>query len=307
MAACGARSGLDVPVVDVAASRDGGVNANDATVPPDVVSPPPGLDCAEAGITYIFAIGFTPEGQSILYSFYPSTSEFTQVGALACPDDSLAFSMAVDHKGTAYVLYASGRLYKVSTRTGECEATPFQSGQQGFVPTFGMGFVAGGFDGGGGETLYVAGDPLSGDAGVPSPLGKIDVTTFQLTNLGLIGDAPGGLVVNKPELTGTGGGRLYGFFAPDDTNPPSFIVGIDPVTRAVVSTVDLPGVVEGGGWAFGFWGGDFYTFTAPNAEFGDPTSVVTRYRPSDGSIAQVATAPEGVEIVGAGVSTCAPQ
>ncbi len=289
------------------------------TAPPDVIPPPPpGLDCAEAGITYIFAIGNDQATQqNTLYSFYPTTAEFTPVGVLDCPDPAGAppFSMAVDHAGTAYIVYGSnpftgevsGRLYKVSTRTGECQPTSFQPGQQGFDPTFGMGFVAEGVDGGGGETLYVAGDPLSGDAGVPSPLGKIDVTTFQLTNLGLIGDAPGGLVVNKPELTGTGGGRLYGFFAPDDTNPPSFIVGIDPVTRAVVSTVDLPGVVEGGGWAFGFWGGDFYTFTAPNAEFGDPTSVVTRYRPSDGSIAQVATAPEGVEIVGAGVSTCAPQ
>jgi hypothetical protein len=45
-------------------------------------------------------------------------------------------------------------------------------------------------------------------------------------------------------------------------------------------------------------------FTAPPSTA--PSSIVTRYRPSDGSIVQVATAP-GLTIVGAGVSTCAPQ
>ncbi|MGH7281076.1 MAG: hypothetical protein ACRELY_06100, partial [Polyangiaceae bacterium] len=64
-------------------------------------------------------------------------------------------------------------------------------------------------------------------------------------------------------------------------------------------TDPLPGVTIQGGWAFGFWGGDFYTFT------GGGPSTVTRFRPSDKSIVQVATYPS--EIVGAGVSTCAPQ
>jgi hypothetical protein len=67
--------------------------------------------------------------------------------------------------------------------------------------------------------------------------------------------------------------------------------------------VTLPSVFEGTGWAFGFWGGDFYTFTAPDGT----TSVITRYRPSDQSIVVVGMAPFGVQLVGAGVSTCAPQ
>jgi len=58
----------------------------------------------------------------------------------------------------------------------------------------------------------------------------------------------------------------------------------------------------GGSWAFAFWGGDFYTFTAQDLNAG---SVVTRFRPSDGSIVQVGHTAES--IVGAGVSTCAPQ
>jgi hypothetical protein len=65
----------------------------------------------------------------------------------------------------------------------------------------------------------------------------------------------------------------------------------------------LPGVDLGGAWAFAFWGGDFYLFTAPGGN--GTSSLVTRYRPSDGSVTQVAMAP-GVTIVGAGVSPCAP-
>jgi hypothetical protein len=64
---------------------------------------------------------------------------------------------------------------------------------------------------------------------------------------------------------------------------------------------DLPGVDIAGGWAFAFWGGDFYTFTAP----GDTSTVVQRFRPSDGTVVQVASL--SLVVVGAGVSTCAPQ
>jgi len=130
------------------------------------------------------------------------------------------------------------------------------------------------------------------------------VDTFELDVVApFSGDT--GNPVAQAELTGTGDGRLFGFFAPTNMNnvPPSFIDQIDPRSAKVLSSVLLPDVIEGGGWAFGFWGGDFYTFTAPD----NNTTVVTRYKPSDGSVTQVATAPSGVVIVGAGVSTCAPQ
>ncbi len=61
---------------------------------------------------------------------------------------------------------------------------------------------------------------------------------------------------------------------------------------------------SGGGWAFGFWGGEFYLFTTNTT---DPSlsSIVTRFDPGDQSQVTVASLPE--TIVGAGVSTCAPQ
>ena len=65
--------------------------------------------------------------------------------------------------------------------------------------------------------------------------------------------------------------------------PSSAIVQIDKATAQVTNSSTLADVPQGQGWAFAFWGGDFYTFTAPGS-----ASVVTRFRPSDGSIVQVA-------------------
>lgn len=282
--ACGSRTGLDLLE---GPDTPGAQGVRDAGPDRLGVMVPRRLDCADAGTTYIYVIGEDNE----IYSFYPPTAEFTLIGTLDCPDPkgTTPFSMAVDHLGAAYVVFEDGYLFHVSTKTAECELTPFMPGQEG-IDTFGMGFVANVGDAAGGETLYVAGDQTSA-------LATIDLETFTLRVV-----AQGGDVVSQAELTGTGDGRLYAFFAPQNTAPPSYIDELDPRTAKVLSSVLLPEVVEGQGWAFGFWGGDFYTFTAPGE-----TTVVTRYRPSDGSVVQVASAPFGVIIVGAGVSTCAPQ
>ena len=64
---------------------------------------------------------------------------------------------------------------------------------------------------------------------------------------------------------------------------------------------DLP-IEQGNYYAFAFWGGDFFTFTAStNPPPG--STIVTRFRPSDGTVVPVASTPDF--IVGAGVSTCA--
>jgi hypothetical protein len=164
-----------------------------------------------------------------------------------------------------------------------------------------MGFSANASaDGGGdaGETLYIASDPGPPNTPGPSSLGTVDTASFTATIV-----APFTPVIRQPELTGTGAGKLYAFWAPTQTSDTS-IVEVDKDTAAVTTLATLPGIVLGFGWAFAFWGGDFYTFTAPGGP--NSSSIVNRYRPSDGSIVQVATAP-GLTIVGAGVSTCAPQ
>jgi hypothetical protein len=314
-AACGSRTGLLVPEDHESgvAKGDSGMDANeepdvveepdvlveaDALEEPEVFVPPDAPDiCPDAGSTFIYVI--TLQGQ--LLSFYPPTAQFTTVGAILCPDMGTPFSMAVDRQGSAYVEYTpSGNLYRVSTKTAFCESTPFQAGNGGFPTNFGMGFSADVGDAGvgsdAGETLYVAGD-LGGLGMGPSQLGWIDLSTFQTHPVGSITPTIEGV-----ELTGTGAGQLFGFYYANGTPGEGAIGQLDKTSANLVSNTTLPAVNIMNGWAFAFWGGDFYTFTAPDGT----NTVVQRYRPSDGSVVQVTQLNE-LEVVGAGVSTCAPQ
>ena len=74
------------------------------------------------------------------------------------------------------------------------------------------------------------------------------------------------------------------------------------MTAQVVEQSDLP-FGQGGYYAFAFWGGDFHTFSAGHVP--TASTIVTRFRPSDATVVPVASTPDF--IVGAGVSTCAPQ
>src|ERR1019366_4095475 len=91
LAACGSRTGLVTPT-------DGGAFPSG----PD--------ECPNSGSTFVYVIS----EQNELLSFYPPTASFTSIGVLTCPvadpNDS-PFSMAVDRRGVAYVLFSSGTLY----------------------------------------------------------------------------------------------------------------------------------------------------------------------------------------------------
>ncbi len=263
------------------------------SVPP--AAPPPSA-CADGGSTLIYLIS---EGY-VLLSYDPPSGALTPIGQVNCPSASQPFSMAVDQTGIAYVLYEDGELFRVSTANANCEPTGFVSQQQGFPAEFGMGFAQNAQ--GTGETLYVAGDAMT-DA--DSVLASIDTTSLVLTVIGAF-EPP----LVKPELTGTGAGGLFAFaerYAADGGDEgTSVIAQIDPATAQVVRASPLPTVDQGIAWAFAFWGGDFYTFTAPPPN--NSPSVVQRYSPSDGTVTTVGDVPAAVGlIVGAGVSTCAPQ
>lgn len=219
-----------------------------------------------------------------LYRFHPPTLEFIAVGQIACTSSGTPTSMAVDRTGIAWVRHSDASLWKVSTKDLTCEATTFQSPSDSFL-RFGMGFAsaAAGSDQ---ETLF-----LSDHAG--KGLGKLDPKTFGVTFIGASGSGLDGI---GAELTGTGDGKLYGFF----TTTPAQIAEISQTTGAVTSTKTLAGVVAGIAYAFSFYGGDFYVYTAAADQ-----SDVTRYRPSDGTTTVVKSS-VGFRIVGAGVSTCAP-
>jgi hypothetical protein len=323
-AACGARTGLFFfPGEDsgVVASEDASADVSpDVPLIDDVVLP--GLDsqpfdvvrqvaCADASDTLIYTVttDTSPDGQNNfrLLRFDPSTSQFTLIGTLACPDQGQPFSMAVDRTGAAYVLYYNevlegegvvpppGNIYRVDLNTAACEATSYVPSTQ-FL-NFGMAFAAN--DDGGGETLYVASN--NNDTSTSGYLGAIDEATLALTYVGTFSPT-----VTQAELTGTGDGRLFAFWAPNSsTSPGSAVSQINQNTAAVIAQAALPTVTQGGGWAFAFWGGQFYLFTNPDGPVnGDTTTIVQRYDPTTGAVVQVASYPDTV--VGAGVSTCAP-
>jgi hypothetical protein len=313
-ASCGSRTGLlDLTSAEVEGGADG-ISLFDTREPIDTGADIPSIDvvvpdspvvnnCPDAQATLIYVIGES----GTLYSFNPATASFAPIGPIACHDPETPFSMAVDRQGVAYVVYESGNLYKVSTRTAECTPTAYVPGPE--MPTFGMGFVANQGDAGDGETLYVSLDSNTNMI-VNGTLGTIDTSTFTLNTIAGY-DPP----VYEAELTGTGGGQLFAFqpggFEGAPTLP-AYVYEIDPATAKVKGGDFLSGVKAGSGWAFGFWGGDFYLFTGTGPQYGGTAmnplfgTVVTQFNPSTKALTRFASLDTDT-VVGAGVSTCAPQ
>lgn len=282
IAACGARSGLRVDQTDNE-PVDAGI---DVPVKPDVVVP----DCVDAGISYIYLISSENE----LLRFYPPDLTITTIGTINCPtlNGGSPFSMAVDRKGIAYVTFTSGEIFRVSTLTAVCTATQFVSNSQVFPPHFGMGFSANSVDQG--ETLFIAGSGENDPSGT-SQLGILDTDLFAIA-----AGATFSQNIGSPELTGTGDGRLFGF---SPGTPGSHLAEIFKSTSTILSDelidLQLNGIAA---WAFAFWGGDFYFFTSEQPG----TSVIHMYTPGGSKTPPAVLTIQGLTIVGAGVSTCAP-
>jgi len=206
-AACGARTGLLAPE-ESDASIDAGKDAHDANkdigldvldahdAPEDVVFPdvPIISDCPDAGETLVYLLGTGSQ----LYSFYPPTLTFKNIGTIACPSSQGPNSMAVTRSGIAFTSFHDGNLFEVSTSNAACKATSYVPNQLGWT-TYGLGYAA---DSDGGETLYVAGLGQLQSKG----LGFIDTTKLTLTEIGDFQPQQ-----FNCELTGTGAGDLYGF------------------------------------------------------------------------------------------------
>lgn len=247
----------------------------------------------QAGCSEAAKLVYVVSDSNELYSFAPDKLQFTKIGTLSCPSSGATpNSMAIDRSGTAWVNFSDGALFKVSTADARCEATKFQKGQNGFV-RFGMAFATNTATSQE-ETLYVVGIE---DNDIGKGLAKIDLTTMKLTRLG---DFSGALEGTGAELTGTGDGKLYGFFT---TSPNATLAQIEKGSGATSGDKNLAGVSTGNAWAFSFWGGDFWFYTA----VGNVPSRVTRLQTgTNGAIGTAKADVGGFRIVGAGVSTCAP-
>jgi hypothetical protein len=249
------------------------------------VKPP---ECADA-TKDVFVIA---EDRSF-YSFHPPTLELKNKGLLDCPTGGATpTSMAVDRDGIAWVRHSDGSVWKVDTKTLHCEATKYQPLAEAFQK-FGMGFATE-TKGGSTEVLYLSDSNGAG-------LAKLDTKSLSVKFIG----APTGDLAGTPcELTGTGDGKLYGFF----TASPAHVAEISKATGDIIKDNPLTGVYAGNAWAFSFYGGEFFIYTSSDGG-GLPRngggSDVTKFSPDTGKI-EVVKSKIGFKIVGAGVSTCAP-
>jgi hypothetical protein len=266
-----------------------------------------GGSCQQGGAELIYVV----DSDSRLLSFDPSmigtADPFTQIGLLDCqagtswPDfdpfegPATPFSMSVDRDGTAWVLYSSGELFHVSTQDASCAGTSWTPGNGGYE-LFGMGFVSDA-EGSDFETLYIAG----GDA---ADLISGSLATIQKGSLSLatVGNLP--LEEQSPELTGTGDGKLFGYW-PGTTS--TKIAGLNKMTAAQGEggeSWDMPGLGStASAWAFAQWGGKFYVFVTSGAI--TPINNVLELDPATGTTTPVVEN-TAYRVVGAGVSTCAP-
>jgi hypothetical protein len=254
--------------------------------------------CGEAAkLVYVLS------DENDLYSFDPPAKKFTLIGPLACPTSMQPNSMAIDREANAYVNYvqtgqfgdSAGAIFKVSTVDGSCQATNI-SLEAGWY-RLGMGFSTDAIDATS-DTLFVTGTANTGETS--QGLGRID---FKSGKVVPVGPFTGALQGEDAELTGTGAAKLFGFF----TTTPVQVAEIDKQSGAIVTAKSLPNVETPAAWAFSFWGGGFYLYTAPNPIF-EPTRTtnVTHYVFPDGPTDTAYMENIGFRIVGAGVSTCAP-
>jgi hypothetical protein len=191
-----------------------------------------------------------------------------------------------------------------------CTQTSFTAGQAGFSNDLGMAFAVDP-NNGGADTLFVSDN--AGPMGVCTAstpmmgscwglgLGKVDTSTWTLTRIGM-GYTSSAAGYNA-ELTGSGqspvsGHTLFGFFTttPSDYGPIDTKLG---TTDNPAPTTESSVNIGTGGYAFSFYGGDFYFYTAPSGN-----TAPQHFTSSTGMVTTGAML--NFVIVGAGSSTCVP-
>lgn len=257
---------------------------------PQAVKP---ASCESKASNRIYLIDVASE----LISFDPkrlSTNPFEVIGKLTCAPEWSPYSMAIDRSGAAWVLYDNGELFKVNTADGTCAPSGFVAGSSG-VQTFAMGFVVD-QPGGDSEKLFIAAN------GPSNALHSIETSKDTLVprHVGTIA-APAKV---HPELTGTGEGKLFGFYPTAASI--SFVqeigrTGANLGKRWELGTEPLG---EVNAYAFAQWGGVFYIFTTLADGASSDTSLATIDRATGAYRVVLNHLP--FRISGAGVSTCAP-
>ncbi len=260
--------------------------AADAEPPPPLVPTTPDAsddapnpaseDCAGSEIKQIFALSRNPDA---LYRFDPEALTFTLLGYLDCPVSG-TFSMAIDRRGIAWIVFGSGVLVNVRLDTLKCTEVLLNTVSAQPPNVFGMAFVAD--DSPAHESLFLLNDSLY----------RVDRTTRDTARVGST-SLPG-----VAELTGTDDGQLYGY-----SGESGVIAQLDKTTGTSIKSYRTP-LIDQGVLALAQWGGDFWLFTGVRSS-GILVDRVTRFSPATGEFKEVLSN-TGIHILGAGSSTCAP-
>lgn len=249
-----------------------------ATTPDTTPVPEPPADDCEGSSDLVYVIDRAEEA---LYLFDPTTLAFSKVGDLACPGwTGTPASMAVSRDGIAYVRYSDNVLYAVDLVDMHCVET----GYSGNFGAFGMGFST---DGAGNwqDTLYIANDA--------------DLASMDLGNWGL---SYVNKLASQAELTGNAAGELWAFLP---LEKPAQLVHMDKAGGTPLEVLKLPNFPDPlniDTFAFATWGGDFWLFVREYG-MGNTTDV---YRVTPSGQMTLVRQDSGRDVVGAGVSTCAP-
>ena len=214
--------------------------------------------------------------------FDPETLTFTTLGTLDCDYWSRPGSMAVNRQGSAFVRYSDDTLYEVDLETLAC--TPVSYSRPGGFGSFGMGFATE-TDGSWREELFVA------DA---DTLGVLDEGDWGIDTVGAL--------PSQSELSGTAEGELWAFLPLES---PAALVSVNPETGRELSRFGLAGFPDPStldAFAFAAWGGEFYLFVRTYG-MGNSTDV---YKVDGTGALTLERERVGFDVVGAGVSTCAP-
>jgi hypothetical protein len=243
--------------------------------------------CTQAG-QYIYTV----DSNGMFSRFDPTTLTSLDIAPLNCPSTASPFSMNVDQKGIAWVVFDDGSLFRVDTANASCTATTYQQGQHGFT-TYGMGSV---FDSNTGiDTLYLASGLLTGST---SQLGTLSFPSLTVSPVATI-------PIGWLELAGTGDGQLWGYAPSGSAAGGPLLARIDRTTGGLLDSYAVPEIVTIGGFALKFFGGAFYIFVGPDVWRIYRSTLVPGQTSHAVPATRVLTNP-GRDIVGAGVSTCAP-
>lgn len=290
---------------------DGLTPIDEGTDPVEPIEPGPGVTdpsrpsvCA-AGSQWIYLIDINYR----LVRFRPDVPSLEVLGEPECPREDLAatpYAMSVSQDGEAWVSYTDQRIYRVEIDTLECRATSAADNDARIAAGRGFTTLAFSLDPATGrERVYTLGSSEGGgEIGLP---GYIDPETeaFSPSDAASIG--------GHPEITGNRAGRLF-VFAPPRSSPESRVLEVAPASFSVIAEQTLLGLEPSVGegiltWAFANWDGWIYFFWKPaqaaaSSIYRIPAADIRRGSSVTAERVDIDT--QGLAIVGAGVSICAP-